>query len=53
MKVILYRNGEPELGLDVSKGFKLGFFSDDDESCEIAELEFTVNDYEDIEKDKR
>jgi len=42
MRAILYRNGEPELGLDVTKGFKIGFFLDNDPLAEIAELNFEI-----------
>ena len=31
MKIILYRHKEPEGGLDVSKGFTIGFFEGNDE----------------------
>jgi len=42
MKVFLYRNKEPESGLDVSKGFKIGFFDDDNPWAEVAEMEFWI-----------
>lgn len=52
MKIILYRHKQPETGLDVSKGFSISFFEDDEN--EIAQLDFypTENDNQPIQAAK-
>jgi len=49
MKVILYRNKEPEMGLDISKGFKIGLFTNSGD--ELLEIDVSITHYDKEEID--